>query len=204
MSKRLHSKFKIDRRLGENLWGKAKSPVNKRNYGPGQHGQERKKQTDYGLQLRAKQKLKGIYGNVSEKQLRKYYAEAIRRKGDSSENLVGILETRLDSIIYRMKFVPSVFAARQFVNHGHVLVNGKRVNIPSYLVRVGDVISLRPKAKEMAFVIEAMAQTDREVPEYMEVDTKECSGKFLRVPQLADIPYAATIEPNLVLEFYSR
>lgn len=204
MSKRLHSKFKIDRRLGENLWGKAKSPVNKRNYGPGQHGQERKKQTDYGLQLRAKQKLKGIYGNVSEKQLRKYYAEAIRRKGDSSENLVGILETRLDSIIYRMKFVPSVFAARQFVNHGHVLVNGKRVNIPSYLVRVGDVISLRPKAKEMAFVIEAMAQTDREVPEYMEVDTKECSGKFLRVPQLADIPYAATIEPNLVIEFYSR
>ena len=154
MSKRLSSKFKIDRRLGVNLWGKAKSPVEKRNYGPGQHGANRKKLTDYGVQLHAKQKLKGVYGNVSEKQLRKYYAEAVRRKGDSSENLVGILETRLDSVVYRMKFVPSVFAARQFVNHGHVLVNGKKVNIPSYLVRPGDEIAIRSKAKEMALVRE--------------------------------------------------
>lgn len=204
MSKRLSSKFKIDRRLGVNLWGKAKSPVEKRNYGPGQHGANRKKLTDYGVQLHAKQKLKGVYGNVSEKQLRKYYAEAVRRKGDSSENLVGILETRLDSVVYRMKFVPSVFAARQFVNHGHVLVNGKKVNIPSYLVRPGDEISIRSKAKEMPLVIDALAATDREVPEYMEVDAKAGTGKFIRVPQLADIPYATQMEPNLVIEFYSR
>ncbi len=205
MSKRLSSKFKIDRRLGENLWGKAKSPINKgRNYGPGQHGANRKKPTDYAIQLHAKQKLKGVYGNVSEKQLRKYYAEAIRRKGDSSENLVGILETRLDSVVYRMKFVPSVFAARQFVNHGHVLVNGKKVDIPSYLVKEGDEISIRSKAKEMALVIDALASTEREVPDYMEVDAKEGKGKFVRVPKLADIPYAVQMEPNLVIEFYSR
>ncbi len=204
MSKRLSSKFKIDRRLGVNMWGKAKSPFNKRNYGPGQHGQERKKLTDYGVQLHAKQKLKGIYGNVSEKQLRKYYAEAVRRKGDSSENLIGILECRLDSLVYRMKFVPSVFAARQFVNHGHVTVNGKKVNIPSYLVRPGDVISVRNKARDMAFVIEAMAQTDREVPEYIEMDAKNYTGTFLRIPQLAEVPYATQIEPNLVIEYYSR
>ena len=204
MSKRLSSKFKIDRRLGVNMWGKAKSPFNKRNYGPGQHGQERKKLTDYGVQLHAKQKLKGIYGNVSEKQLRKYYAEAVRRKGDSSENLIGILECRLDSLVYRMKFVPSVFSARQFVNHGHVTVNGKKVNIPSYLVRPGDVISVRNKARDMAFVIEAMAQTDREVPEYIEMDAKNYTGTFLRIPQLAEVPYATQIEPNLVIEYYSR
>lgn len=204
MSKRLSSKFKIDRRLGANLWGKAKSPFNKRNYGPGQHGMERKKLTDYGTQLHAKQKLKGVYGNVSEKQLRKYYEEAVRRKGDSSENLVGLLESRLDSVVYRMKFVPSVFAARQFVNHGHITVNGKPVNIPSYLVKPGDVIALRPKAKDMAVVIESLAMTDREVPDYMEVDAKEGKGTFIRVPAFADIPYATQMEPNLVVEFYSR
>jgi len=204
MSKRLSSKFKIDRRLGVNLWGKAKSPVNKRNYGPGQHGANRKKPTDYGVQLHAKQKLKGVYGNVSEKQLRKYYAEAIRRKGDTSENLIGILECRLDSVVYRMKFVSSVFAARQFVSHGHVMVNGKKVNIPSYMVKPGDEISVRNKAKEMAFVIEAAAATDREVPDYMEVDAKNFTGKFIRVPKLADVPYATQMEPNLVVEFYSR
>ena len=204
MSKRENAKYKIERRLGTSLWGRAKSPFNKREYGPGQHGQHHGKPTDYGTQLRAKQRLKGYYGNVSEKQLRKYYAEAVRRKGDSSENLVGILETRLDSIVYRMKIVPSVFAARQFVNHGHVLVNGKKVNIPSYLVKAGDEIALTNKAKDMAVVIESLASTDREVPEYMEFDAKECKGKFVRVPQLADIPYATQMEPNLVIEFYSR
>ena len=204
MSKRLSSKFKIDRRLGVNLWGKAKSPINKRNYGPGQHGANRKKPTDYGLQLAAKQKLKGVYGNVSEKQLRKYYAEAIRRKGDTSENLVGILETRLDALVYRMKFVPTVFAARQFVNHGHILVNGKKVDIPSYLVKVGDVIEVNGKAKEMALVIEAMASAERSVPDYISVDEKNMSGSLTRIPVLADIPYACQMEPNLVVEFYSR
>ena len=204
MSKRINAKYKIERRLGTSLWGRAKSPFNKREYGPGQHGQAHGKPTDYGVQLRAKQRLKGYYGNVSEKQLRKYYAEAIRRKGDSSENLVGILESRLDAVVYRMKFVPTVFAARQFVNHGHILVNGKKVNIPSYLVKVGDVIEVNGKAKDMAVVIEAMASAERNVPDYLTVDEKNMSGTMTRVPVLADIPYACQMEPNLVVEFYSR
>ena len=204
MSKRLESKFKIERRLGANLSGRAKSSFNKRNYGPGQHGAECKKLTDYGTQLHAKQKFKGVYGNISEKQLRKYYAEAIRRKGDSSENLVGILETRLDNVVYRLKFVNTVYAARQFVNHGHVTVNGKRVNIPSYLVKPGDEIAVRSKAKEMAVVIEALAATDRNVPDYMTLDEKEMKGTFIRVPTFSEIPYATQMEPNLVIEFYSR
>ena len=204
MSKRINAKYKIERRLGTSLWGRAKSPFNKREYGPGQHGQAHSKPTDYGVQLRAKQRLKGYYGNVSEKQLRKYYAEAIRRKGDSSENLVGILESRLDAVVYRMKFVPTVFAARQFVNHGHILVNGKKVNIPSYLVKVGDVIEVNGKAKDMALVIEAMASAERNVPDYLTVDEKNMSGTMTRVPVLADIPYACQMEPNLVVEFYSR
>ena len=204
MSKRLQSKFKIERRLGANLSGRAKSSFNKRNYGPGQHGAERKKLTDYGAQLHAKQKFKGVYGNISEKQLRKYYAEAVRRKGDSSENLVGILETRLDSVVYRLKFVNSVYAARQFVNHGHVTVNGKRVNIPSYLVKPGDEIAVRSKAKEMAIVAEALAATDRNVPDYMTLDEKAMKGTFVRVPTFTEIPYASQMEPNLVIEFYSR
>ena len=204
MSKRLAAKFKINRRLGVNLWGRAKSPVNRREYGPGQHGQHKGKPTDYGTQLLAKQKLKGYYGNVSEKQLRKYYAEAIRRSGDTSEHLIGLLESRLDAIVYRMKFVPSVFAARQSVNHGHVLVNGKRVNIPSYQVREGDEISLREKSRQLAIVLEAEASAEREVPEYMEVDHKAGKGTFLHVPKLADVPYPVQMEPNLVVEFYSR
>ena len=204
MSKRINAKYKIERRLGTSLWGRAKSPFNKREYGPGQHGQAHSKPTDYGVQLRAKQRLKGYYGNVSEKQLRKYYAEAIRRKGDSSENLVGILESRLDAVVYRMKFVPTVFAARQFVNHGHILVNGKKVNIPSYLVKVGDVIEVNGKAKDMAVVIEALASAERNVPDYLTVDEKNMSGTMTRVPVLADIPYACQMEPNLVVEFYSR
>ena len=204
MSKRLAAKFKINRRLGVNLWGRAKSPVNRREYGPGQHGQHKGKPTDYGTQLLAKQKLKAYYGNVSEKQLRKYYAEAIRRTGDTSEHLIGLLESRLDAIVYRMKFVPSVFAARQFVNHGHILVNGKRVNIPSYQVKEGDEISIREKSRQLAIVLEAEASAERDVPEYMEVDHKAGKGTFLHVPKLADVPYPVQMEPNLVVEFYSR
>ncbi|MBO4520820.1 MAG: 30S ribosomal protein S4 [Alphaproteobacteria bacterium] len=204
MSKRLAAKFKINRRLGVNLWGRAKSPVNRREYGPGQHGQHKGKPTDYGTQLLAKQKLKGYYGNVSEKQLRKYYAEAIRRSGDTSEHLIGLLESRLDAIVYRMKFVPSVFAARQFVNHGHILVNGKRVNIPSYQVKEGDEISIREKSRQLAIVLEAEASTERDIPAYMEVDHKAGKGTFLHVPKLADVPYPVQMEPSLVVEFYSR
>ena len=204
MTKRLNSKYKIDRRLGVNLWGRAKSPVNRREYGPGQHGQHKGKLTDYGVQLQAKQKIKGYYGNVSEKQLRKYFEEAKRRHGDTSENLIGILETRLDAAVYRLKFAPTVFASRQFINHGHIKVNGKRVNIASYLLKEGDVIEVREKSKDLAIVLEALASTEREVPDYYEVDEKALKGTFLRVPKLADVPYPVQMEPNQVVELYSR
>jgi len=205
MSKRISTKYKIDRRMGENIWGRPKSPVNNREYGPGQHGQARRgKLSDFGLQLRAKQKLKGHYGNITEKQFRGIYATAARLKGDTSENLVGLLERRLDTIIYRAKFVATVFAARQFVNHGHVLVNGRRCNIPSARIAPGDIIEVREKSRNLAFVLEAIQSPERDVPEYLDVDHNKMTAKMLQVPQLADIPYPAQIEPNLVVEYYSR
>ncbi len=205
MSKRESSKYKIDRRLGENIWGRPKSPFNKREYGPGQHGQRRKgKLSDFGVQLRAKQKLKGYYGDISEKQFRKTYEEADRRKGDTGENLVGLLESRLDAVVYRAKFVPTVFAARQFVNHGHVTVNGVRVNIGSYMCKAGDVIEVRQRSKELVIVLEAVALAERDVPDYLEVDHNKMVAKYVRVPGLSDVPYPVQMEPNLVVEFYSR
>ncbi len=205
MTKRAEAKYKIDRRLGQNIWGRPKSPVNRREYGPGQHGQRRKgKPTDFGTQLKAKQKMKGYYGNISEKQFRKYYAEAIRQKGDSSQNLVGLLERRLDAVVYRCKFVPTVFAARQFVNHGHVRVNGRRVNIPSYQVKVGDAIELKDASKQMVVVLEAVQLAERDVPDYFDVDHAKMTAKMTRVPGLTEVPYPVHMEPNLVIEFYSR
>ncbi len=205
MTKRAESKYKINRRLGVNLWGRAKSPLNKREYGPGQHGQRRKqKPTDFGIQLMAKQKLKGYYGNISEKQFRKYYEEAVRRKGDTSENLIELLERRLDAVVYRMKFAITPFASRQFVNHGHVMVNNKKVNISSFLVRDGDVIEVREKSKQLAVVLDASQSGERDEPDYMEVDHRAMKGKFGRAPKLTDVPYPVTMEPNLVVEFYSR
>lgn len=204
MTKRIEAKYKIDRRLGVNLWGRPKSPVNRRDYGPGQHGQQRSKLSDYGIQLRAKQKLKGYYGYISEKQFRKIYAEAARRRGDTSENMIELLERRLDAIVYRMKFASTVFAARQLVSHGHVRVNGKRVNIASYSVRDGDVISLASKVVENANVMDAAQSSERDVPEYMDVDHKKFTGTFIRGPKLADVPYPVQMEPNLVIEYYSR
>jgi small subunit ribosomal protein S4 len=205
MTKRINAKYKINRRLGVNLWGRAKSPIAKRDYGPGQHGQRRKqKPTDYGVQLMAKQKLKGYYGNIGEKQFRRYYQEAARRKGDTSENLIELLERRLDTVVYRMKFAVTPFAARQFVNHGHVTVNGKRVNIPSYLVKDGDVIEVKEKSKQLVCVLDAVQNSERDVPEYLEVDHRAMRGRFLRAPKLSDVPYPVLMEPNLVVEFYSR
>ncbi len=204
MSKRENSKYKIDRRLGVNLWGRPKSPVNKRSYGPGQHGQRRKKPTDFGTQLMAKQKLKGYYGSIGERQFRRYYEEAARRKGDTGENLVGLLERRLDALVYRAKFVPTVFAARQFVNHGHVTVNGKRVTIPSYQVKEGDEIQIRAKSRDLPLVLAAIDSSEREVPDYVEINIGERRARFMRTPKLADVPYAVQMEPNLVVEFYSR
>ncbi|HVA15540.1 MAG TPA: 30S ribosomal protein S4 [Stellaceae bacterium] len=203
-SKRVESKFKINRRLGVNLWGRAKSPLNRRDYGPGQHGQRRKKPSDFGTQLMAKQKLKGYYGNISERQFRRLFTEARRRKGDTAENLIGLLERRLDAVVYRMKFAVSPFASRQLVNHGHILVNGKRVNISSYLLKDNDTVELREKAKQMAVVLEATASTERDVPDYLELDGSKLKGKFLRAPKFADVPYPVSMEPNLVVEFYSR
>jgi small subunit ribosomal protein S4 len=204
MSKREGSKYKINRRLGVNLWGRPKSPLNRRDYGPGQHGQRRKKPSDFGTQLMAKQKLKGYYANLGERQFRRLYEEAARRRGDTGENLIELLERRLDAIVYRMKFVPTPFAARQVVNHGHVSVNGKRVNIASYQVKDNDVIELRGKAKEMLIVLEASKSGERDVPDYIEVDAGKLTAKFARIPALTDVPYAVRMEPHLVVEYYSR
>jgi len=205
MTKRASAKYKIDRRNGQNIWGRPKSPVNRREYGPGQHGQRRKgKLSDFGIQLRAKQKLKGYYGNISEKQFKNIYYEAIRRTGDTSEHLIGLLESRLDAIVYRAKFVPTVFAARQFVNHGHVLVNGSRVTIPSYRCKVGDVISLKDSSKQIGLVLEATQLAERDVPDYIDADHNKMTATYARRPGLADVPYPVQMEPHLVVEFYSR
>ena len=205
MTKRTSAKYKIDRRMGENIWGRAKSPLNKRDYGPGQHGQRRKgKLSDFGTQLRAKQKLKGYYGDLTEKQFRRIYAEAERVKGDTGENLVGLLERRLDAVVYRAKFVATIFAARQFVNHGHVTVNGQRVNIASYRVKEGDVIAVRDKSRQLAIVLEAVQLAERDVPDYLEVDHNKMTATFVRTPALGDVPYPVVMEPNLVVEFYAK
>ncbi len=205
MTKRIQSKHKIDRRLRANLWGRPKSPANRRDYGPGQHGNaRRRKPSDFGIQLMAKQKLKGYYGNITERQFRRLYGEAVQRKGDTGENLVELLERRLDAVIYRMKFVPTVFAARQFVNHGHIQVNGKRVNISSFRVKDGDVITVREKSRELPMVLDAIVSPERETPDYVDVDFQKMQGTLLRGPHLSDIPYPVQMEPNLVVEFYSR
>ena len=205
MTKRANAKYKIDRRMGENIWGRPKSPVNKREYGPGQHGQRRKgKMSDFGTQLKAKQKLKGYYANLSERQFRKTYDEAIRLTGDSSENLIGLLERRLDMVVYRAKFVPTVFAARQFVSHGHVKVNGKRVTIASIRLKAGDTIELTDKAKGLATVLEAVQLAERDTPDYIEADHKGMTARLVRIPALSDVPYPVQMQPNLVVEYYSR
>jgi small subunit ribosomal protein S4 len=205
VTKRTSAKYKIDRRMGENIWGRPKSPVNRREYGPGQHGQRRKgKLSDYGLQLRAKQKLKGYYGDLTEKQFRRIFSEAERVRGDTGENLIGLLERRLDAVVYRAKFVATIFAARQFVNHGHVLVNGQRVNIPSYRVKEGDVIEVRERSRQIAVVMEAMQSAERDVPDYLDVDPSKMKAVFVRMPGLSDVPYPVMMEPNLVIEYYAQ
>ncbi len=204
MSRRHSAKYKIDRRVGENIWGRAKSPINKRQSRPGQHGQRRQgKMSDFGTQLMAKQKLKGHYGDITEKQFRRIYDEAARRKGNTAENLIGLLESRLDAIVYRAKFVPTIFAARQFVNHGHVTVNGKKANIPSMRLRPGDVVQVKEKSRSMALVLEALGSAERDLPDYIEVEPKDMTATYIRLPELADVPYAAKMEPNLVVEYYS-
>jgi len=205
VTKRTSAKYKIDRRMGENIWGRPKSPVNRREYGPGQHGQRRKgKLSDFGLQLRAKQKLKGHYGDLTEKQFRRIFGEAERVKGDTGENLIGLLERRLDTVVYRAKFVATMFAARQFVNHGHVTVNGKRVNIPSYRVKEGDVVEVRDRSKPIAVVIEATQLAERDVPDYIDADHSKMIATFVRTPGLGDVPFAVQMEPNLVIEYYAQ
>ena len=205
MTKRVEAKHKIDRRLGENIWGRPKSPLGKRESRPGQHGMARKgKISDFGQQLRAKQKLKGYYGNIGERQFRKVYAEASRMTGSTSEHLIGLLERRLDAVVYRAKFVSTVFAARQIVSHGHIAVNGRKVDISSYRCRVGDVIEMKEKSRQLVHVLEAVKSGEREVPDYLEVDHTKMSCKFARIPSLTDVPFPVQMEPNLVVEFYSR
>ena len=205
MSKRHSAKYKLDRRMGENIWGRPKSPINKRAYGPGQHGQRRKqKVSDFGLQLRAKQKLKGYYANISERQFHGIYVEAGRMKGDTGENLISLSERRLDTVVYRAKFVATMFAARQFINHGHVKVNGRRVNIASFKVKVGDVVEVKESSKQLTVVLEAIQLSERDVPDFLEVDHSKMTAKYSRIPHLSDVPFAVQMEPHLIVEFYSR
>ena len=205
MTKRLNSKHKVDRRLKVNLWGRPKSPFNSRAYGPGQHGQSKQgKPSDFGIQLQAKQKLKSYYGNINERQFRNIYRKAIQKKGDTAENLIGFLEKRLDSVIYRSKFTLTVFAARQLINHGHLKVNGRKVTIPSYQLKEGDSITLKEKSKNLANVDVAILSKERDVPEYLQIDEKQKSIKFVRTPKFAEVPYPVIMEPNLVIEYYSR
>jgi len=205
MTKRLNAKHKVDRRLKVNLWGRPKSPFNTRNYQPGQHGQSRKsKPTDYGIQLIAKQKLKSYYGNINERQFRNIYRKAIKKRGDSTENLVALLETRLDTVIYRAKFAPTVFSARQLINHGHFKVNKKKVNVSSYLVKEEDLIEVKDKSKSLIIIEGCLNSKERDVPEYIQSDGKNKTAKLVRVPKFADIPYPAQMEPKLVIEYYSR
>jgi len=205
MTKRLASKHKVDRRLKTNLWGRPKSPFNSRNYKPGQHGKSsRSKTSDYGIQLQAKQKLKFYYGNMNERQFRNVYRKALQKKGNTTENFIALLERRLDTVIYRAKFAITVFAARQLINHGHVKVNGKKVNISSYQLKEEETIEVRDKSKQLAFIDIALANKDREVPEYLQVDEKNKKVKFVRTPKFAEVPYPVVMEPNLVIEYYSR
>ena len=205
MTKRTSSKHKIDRRLGLNLWGRPKSPFNRRPYGPGQHGQARKRKlSDFGVQLAAKQKLKKYYGDITEKQFLKIYQEASRKKGDTSQTLIELLERRLDAVVFRLKFAPTVFASRQLVNHGHVMVNGKVVDKKSYQVKDGDEISLQQESQNIPMIIQTLSSNERDVPEYLQLEISKCLGKFIRGPQLTDVPYPVQMEPNLVVEFYSR
>ena len=205
MTKRINSKHKIDRRLKINLWGRPKSPFNTRAYGPGQHGQSRQgKLSDYGIQLQAKQKLKGYYGNITEKQFRNIYKKAAMQKGDTGENLIGLLERRLDAVVYRARFSTTIFSARQLINHGHVKVNGKKVNIASYVVTEEDTIEIRDKSKQLAFIDIALANKERETPEYILMDEKNKKVTFVRTPKFEEVPYPVVMEPNLVIEYYSR
>ncbi|USO01086.1 MAG: 30S ribosomal protein S4 [Alphaproteobacteria bacterium] len=204
MSKRIEAKHKIDRRLRVNLWGRAKSPINKRNARPGQHSAKPHKASEYGIQLMAKQKLKGYYGNLNERQFRNTYERAARAKGDTGENLISFLEHRLDAFVYRAKWSPTVFSARQIVNHGHITVNGQRVNIPSYRLRLGDVVELRDTMRTNVVVLTAQQSPERDIPDYIDVDAKSFTGKFTRDPLLDDVPYPVQMEPNLIIEFYSR
>ena len=205
MTKRLNSKHKVDRRLKVNLWGRPKSPVNTRAYGPGQHGQSRQgKPTDYGIQLQAKQKLKAYYGNINERQFRNIYRKALAKRGDTTENLIALLESRLDTVIYRAKFAMTVFSARQMINHGHIRVNKKRVNISSYIVNDTDLIEIREKSKKLTFIDGALQSKERDVPEYIQLDDKNKTAKLVRVPKFSEVPYPVIMEPSLVIEYYSR
>jgi small subunit ribosomal protein S4 len=205
MTKRIRAKHKIDRRNGENIWGRSKSPINRRNSRPGQHGERRAgKLSDYGQQLRAKQKLKGYYASMTERQFNRIYKEAVRLKGSTSEHLIGLLERRLDAVVYRAKFVPTVFAARQFVSHGHISVNGRKVTIPSFRCRVGDVVEIKESSRQLVLVLEGIKSPERDVPDYIDADHTRMSAKLARIPALADVPYQVKMEPQLVVEFYSR
>ncbi|MDD2840283.1 MAG: 30S ribosomal protein S4 [Rickettsiales bacterium] len=203
MTKRINAKKKISRSLGVNLWGRANDTFVKRNYRPGQHGTAPKRDTNHSIHLRAKQKVRKYY-DIKESQFRTIFDNAKRLKGNTEEIFAGLLESRLASIVYRANFAPTVYAARQLVNHKHILVNGKPINIASYQVKVGDVISLSEGAKKITLINEALEHMERDIPTYLELNANEKTVKFLNKPAFSDIPYPFDAEFNMIVEFYSR
>jgi small subunit ribosomal protein S4 len=179
-----------------------KCAIERRNYPPGQHGQRRQKRSDYGFQLREKQKVKRTYG-LLERQFRGYFHKAVRQKGVTGENLLQMLECRLDNIVYRMGFSPSRRAARQLVRHGHFLVNGRRVNVPSYLVKVGDEVALKEQSRQNALIQETLSGYARkELPAWIQMEWEQFKGKVLNLPTREEI--ALPVQEQLIVELYSK
>ena len=197
---------KLVRKFGENIFGNPKYDrlLNRKPYGPGQHAQTRRgKISNYGTQLQEKQKIKFMYG-LLEKQFRITFKKAEKLKGETGTNMLQLLESRLDTVIYRAKFAPTVFAARQMINHGHIKVNKKRVNISSYVVKSSDLIEIRDKSKKLTVIDGSLQSKERDVPEYIQLDNKNKTAKLVRIPKFSEVPYPVIMEPNLVIEYYSR
>ena len=199
MSRYTGSTFRKSRRLGFSVLENGKELV-KKPYAPGQHGASRKKVSDYGMQLQEKQKVRFMYG-LSEKQLKRVFADAGKMKGVHGENFLKLLESRLDNLVYRMGFASTRRAARQLVNHGHITVNGSKVNIPSYRVKVGDVIGLKEQSVNHPAVVASLEATKNRV-EFVTFDEAKKQGTFVRLPERSELN--ANINESLIVDFYNR
>jgi small subunit ribosomal protein S4 len=197
-------KNRIARKFGANIFGRQRNPLLHKPTPPGMHGAKRKKKSDYGLQLEEKQKLRAIYGMLTQTQLLHAYTDALKKEGNTSHNLLEQLECRLDNIVYRLRFDGTIFGAHQLVSHGHVLVNGKRVDRRSFKVKPGMVVSIEEKSKKMKPVQMAMENTAREIPAYLSLSEDKFSGKLETLPHPDQIPLPMIIDVPLVCEFLAH